>query len=185
MKCDEIQERFIDLLYNERGASPASPELQAHVESCPTCRKELEELRGVREKLQLWEDEPPLRPVSLPATERTLLFRRPGFWPPVRLAAIAAMLLIAFLVLANAQITWNRDGFSYKNSIFPWGASQSEYYTKAQVRDILKRVIDDSEVRMNEVNYLMMQELLNTVDQDRLMDLRLARNSAAQNRNKN
>ena len=37
----------------------------------------------------------------------------------------------------------------------------------------MKQALDDSELRMNETNYLMMQKMLDTVEQDRWMDLRL------------
>ena len=49
----------------------------------------------------------------------------------------------------------------------------------------MKRALDDSKFEMNEANYLMMQKMLDTVEQDRLMDLRLTRAQAAQNRNRN
>ena len=39
MRCDEIKERFVDLLYHEQGTPSASPELQAHFRSCPNCQK--------------------------------------------------------------------------------------------------------------------------------------------------
>jgi hypothetical protein len=185
MRCDEIQERLIDLLYSERGTPSASPELQAHVDSCPACRKELEGLKDLRGTLKLWKDEPPLRPVSLPGWEYASRSRQPVVWRAMRYAAIAAMLLIAFLTLANAEITWNKEGFSYKNHMLPWGASKADYYSKAEVRDIIKRVRDDSEAEMTETTRLMVERLLDTIDQDRLMDLRLIRRSSAQDRSKN
>ena len=185
MRCEEIQERYIDLLYSERGTPSASPELEAHIASCPSCRKELEDLRNIREKLRLWEDEPPLRSVSLPARERSFHSGSVLFRHTVRYAAIAAMLLVAFLVLANAEITWNKEGFAYKNNLFSRGPSQSDYYTKAEVREILKRVTDDSESRMGETNYLMMQELLDTVEKDQMMDLRFVQRTSAQSRARN
>lgn len=98
---------------------------------------------------------------------------------------IAAVLLAAFLALANLEIRWNKEGLSFKTHLSRWGASQSDYYTKAEVRDILKRVMDDSESRVTETNYLMIQELLNTIEQDRMMDLRLVRQQAATSRGKN
>ncbi len=185
MRCDEIQDRFVDLLYNEKGTPSASPELQAHIDSCESCRRELEGLKSTRTLLNLWADEPLPRPVRLPVREYAHKSRRTIGWRPLRFAAIAAMILIAFLVLANADVTWNKDGFSYRNHLLSRGASQVDVYTKAQTRDLLKRVLDDSESRINETNYLMMQELLRTVEQDRMLDLRLVRHQGAPNRNKN
>jgi predicted anti-sigma-YlaC factor YlaD len=184
MRCDEIQERFIDLLYSECGTPSASPELQAHIESCPVCREELEGLKEVQKTLRRWEDEPALRPVEFPRPEHNLLRTRPYFWRAVRYAAIAAMLVIAFLAVASPEITWSKQGFSFKTNT-PWSAARADSYTKAETRNLLKQVIDDSEARVTETNYLMMQRLLDTIEQDRMSDLRMVKHQVEQNRNKN
>ncbi len=185
MRCDEIQERFVDLLYNENGTPPASPELQAHINSCPACQKELEELKSVQRSLRSWEDEPPLRHVVLPRDEYALPKRHSWFvWSALRYAAVAVIVLIAFLSIASPEITWNSKGFSFKTNP-PWGVPRSDYYTKAETRDIIKAVRDDSEAQMTETTRLMMERLLDTVDQERMMDLRLVRHETEQNRNKN
>lgn len=184
MRCDEIQERFIGLMYNERGTPPANPELQAHIDSCPTCRKELEELKIVQGTLRLWKDEPPLRPISLPRHDYVFHRRIPAFWSALRYAGIAAVLLISLLVLANPEIKWSGEGFYFKANL-PWGLSRSDYYTKAEARNLIKRALDDSETQMTETTRLMMNGLLDTIDQERWMDLRLVRQQAVQNRNKN
>ncbi len=184
MRCNEIQERFVELLYNEAGTPPASPELRAHIDSCPSCRKELEELKSTQKALRLWGDESPLRPVRVPSVDYYANPPRSALWRVWRYAAVAAMLLIAFLALANPEITWNKEGFSFRTNV-PWSAAKPDYYTKEETRMLLKRVIDDSEKNMTEADYLMMQELLNTIEQDRAFDLRLVRHQAVQNHNKN
>jgi len=184
MRCDEIQERFIELMYSERGTPSANSELHAHIDSCPACRKELEELKIVQGTLRLWKDEPPLRPISLPRHDYIFHRRIPAFWSALRYAGIAAMLLISLLVLANPEIKWNREGFYFKANL-PWGLSKSDYYTKAEARDLIKRALDVSETQMTETTSLMMDQLLDTIDQQRWMDFRLVRSQAAQSRNKN
>jgi len=183
MRCEEIRERFIDLLYDERGTPPASPGLRAHIDSCPTCQRELQELRGVQESLRGWQDEALLRPVSLPRHEREMSIRSWTAWRFLRYAAIAAMVVLSFLALANADISLGK--FTFKTHLLPRSESRSDYYTKAEVRDLLKRVLDDSEFRMIETNQLMMQRLMDTLDQDRVRDLRLIRNLTFQSRGNN
>ena len=185
MRCDEIKERFVELLYNEHGTPPSSRELQEHVRSCPACRQELEELRQTQGVLKLWKDESPLRPVAIPRPEGLVSRRLHISWRYLRYAAVAAMVVITFLALANAQITWNKEGFSFSAHLFPRRGTQQDFYTKAETRDLLKRVLDDSESRMNETNYLMMQRMLDTIEQDRWMEFRLIRDQAAHNRSKN
>ena len=93
------------------------------------------------------------------------------------------MALITLLALANAQIAWNKDGFSFSTRLFPGQAAERDYYTKTELRNLLKEVLDDSESRMNEINYLMMQEVLKTVEQDRWMDLSMIRSHSVQSQN--
>jgi hypothetical protein len=184
MRCDEVQEGFIDLLYEDSGAPHASSELREHLRTCPNCRKELEELSKTRKFLQLWKDEPPLAD-TVTARREPPDHRVPGWRPLLRYAAIAAMVLITFLALANTQITWNKDGFSFRAQMFAKREPVRDYYTKAEFRSMVKQALDDSESRMNETNYLMMQKMLDTVEQDRWMDLRLIRNNVSKNLSKN
>ncbi len=185
MRCDEIQERFVELLYDERDTPRASPELLAHIESCPSCRKELEGLKDVQRALRGWKDEPLPSPVVIPGAAVVKRAGRPSLWRVVRYAGIAAMLVISILALANVQINWNKDGFELRTHLFASDFQDSQYYTKEEVRSLLKKVLDDSESRITETNYLMMQRMLDTIDQDRLMDLQMARDQSNRNRNKN
>jgi hypothetical protein len=172
MRCDEIQERFLELLYDEPGVSSAKPELEAHLSTCPRCRQELAELRNARELLQVWKDEPPVRPVNVGAPVMPFPARRFTAARLTRYAAVAAMVLLAFLALANAELTWNSEEFSFKTHWAAWGSGGSEYYTKEEFLGILKAVMDDYEARMMDSNVLMMKKLLNTVEAERHMDLR-------------
>jgi hypothetical protein len=181
MRCDEIQEGFIDLLFNEAGDSPEAQGLQEHLRTCSNCRKELEELKKTREYLQLWKDESP--PANFAAAQREAFQPRHSGWQRWRFAAIAAMALITLLALANTQISLNKDGFSFSTRLFPSRQVKKDYYTKAEFRNIMKQALDDSEFRMNETNYLMMQKMLDTVEQDRLMDLRYIRSQSSKNKN--
>jgi hypothetical protein len=179
MRCEEIQERFIEFVYDEGGVSPVNTEIQEHLRSCSACREEFEELKQTRRYLQLWKDESPLRSVNLPVrnTEPAWKFG----WKYARYAAIAAMLVVCFLAIANAQISWNSKGFSFSTRLFAGRHSEQNYYTKEE----MKRALDDTELRINETNYTMMLKMLDTIEQDRLMEMHLSRGHAAQYQNKN
>ena len=189
MRCDEIQERLVELLYNEDGTPPASAELQAHVNSCPSCRSELAELQAARNWLKVWKDEPPLRSLTFPAPPVHVVPMRPRR-PALRwaqYAAVAAMLLLAFLGLANAEITWNKEGFAFRTHILPVPSSKfdpSTYYTKAEARSIIGRVADETEGRMLDANKLMIQDALEILEQEH-RNLILVNGNAARLRGKN
>jgi hypothetical protein len=183
MGCEEIRERFVEVLYDESGGSPENAELQAHLRTCSACRSELGELKQTRDFLRLWRDESPLRSVATP--QRRVSASPAIKWRYLRYAAVAAMAVICLLALANTQVMWNKEGLSFSTSFFPGQKTGKDYYTKNELRDLLRQALDDSESRMNETSFLMMQKLLESIDQDRWMDLRLIRSSVAQNRNKN
>jgi len=182
MRCDEIQEHLIELLYDEPDTSSVKPEVEAHISSCPECRRELAELRNARELLQVWKDEPPVRPVRVGAAVTPFPARKFGAARLVRYAAVAAMVLLAFLALANAELTWNSEEFSFKTHWAARGSAGSEYYTKEEMLSILKSVLDDYEGRMMEGNLLMLKKMLDTVEAERYFDLQ---KMAFLNRNRN
>ena len=176
MRCDEIKERMVEILYDECDDSLERVELHEHLRECSSCRKDLEDLRQTQKILKIWKDEPPLRDTTI--ASRKAFPSRSFDWKYLRYAAIAAMTVMAFLAVANTRIRWNKDGFSFSTRLFSTSETERDYYTKAEVRDILKRALDESEFRTNETNYLMMQKILDTVEQDRWRDLRLIRHDA-------
>ena len=136
-----------------------------------------------RKYLRRWEDEPPLRHITPDRRSASTGLKHLRYSAIARYAAIAAMILITILALANTRISWNKSGFSFSTHLLPGKAVDRDYYTKTELRNLLKAVLDDSESRMNEVVYLMMQETLKTVEQDRWVDLSMIRSHAAQNQN--
>lgn len=181
MRCDEIRERFVDLLYDEKGTPPASPELRAHLDSCPACRDELRLLRGAQTALRSWTEEAPLRPVLLPLRGGARA-PRPAALRWLRTASWAAALLLAFLALANAEIRWNKDGFLFRTGLWRQAEPQGASYSRDETRDLIKRALEDSEARMMDTNYLMMQRAMDLMDQERYRDLRYIRDLAGRGR---
>jgi len=181
MRCDEIQEHYVELLYQEQGTPTASPEVQEHIRGCAACRKELADLKSLQATLAVWQDEPPLRPVAVPhSPARSGRFRIP-LWSAFRYAAIAALVTLAFLGLSNAQMQWNRNGFSFRTSLRAPAPLAANYYTKEEVETILFRAMNDSE----QSNFQMMLRMLDTIDQERASDIHILTRQIKESRNKN
>ncbi len=185
MRCDEIRERFVELLYDERGTPPASPELRAHIDSCPDCRKELEELKGLQGTLRAWKDEPPLRPAWIPETRTSLAARRFSPWKVLRYAGIAALVTLACLALSNAEMTWNREGFSFKTHAFSRELPPPDYYTKSEVRKVMKEALRDSESFMMDYNSQQINAALDYIDKQMGQELQYVRSRYSQTKAKN
>jgi hypothetical protein len=169
MRCDEIQEHYVELLYQEQGTPTASPEVQEHVRGCAACQKELAELKGLRETLSVWQDEPPLRPVTVPKKRASLLRTEIPLWNMFRYAAIAVLITLAFLGLSNAQIQWDKNGFSFRTSLRAPAILASNYPTKEELEMILYRAENDTDQKM----YQMMLRMLETIDQERADDIHI------------
>ena len=178
MRCDEIQERFIELLYDELGTPRASEELQAHVRSCPACASQLAEFKAVRNALRTWEDESPRQPVVVTIPAAKVIPLRPR-WNLARIAqygAIAAVLLLALMALANAEITWNNQGFGFRTHLISssrTAGDASSYYTKAETREILKRALDESEIWMAKDTREKINSVLETLEREKDFDYQL------------
>jgi hypothetical protein len=177
MRCDEIQEQLIDFVYDEAGVLLSNSEAQEHLRTCSACREEVEELKRTRTYLQLWKDEPLLR--SIPIARRERIADKPIGFRYLRFAAVAAMVLISLLALANTQVSWNKNGFSFSTHLFKRAEAERDYYTKDEVRNIMKEGFDYT----SETNYLMMRKMMDTIEQDRWRDMRLIRDQVAKNRN--
>jgi anti-sigma factor RsiW len=185
MRCNEIQERFVDLLYREKGTPPAGPELEAHLRACPACRQELAGLQAVRTKLKDWQDEPSLRPVRIPRRSPMRERFRFSLGPMVRYAAYAALLLVAFLAISNAEIRWDKDGFFFRTSLIrPAGRVESaalDTYTREETRDMVQRALDES----HGFTFQMIQRARDSQEQLWQNDLRYYTARLKENRGKN
>jgi hypothetical protein len=181
MRCEDIQERLVELLYNELGTPPASAELRGHVDSCPACQKELQELETVRTVLKSWKDEVPLRTAAgIRATATVLPFQsRFRILKIAKYGAVAAMLLLAFMALSNAEMSWDKNGFRFRTYLLT-SPVLAHSYTKAEIdekvsglREVVREVADDSEARMMEGNREMMLKMMDYLERD--MDARFVR----------
>jgi len=181
MRCDEIKEHMVEFVYDEGAVAQAAADVREHFRTCAACRQELEELQGARKHLRLWKDEAPLRSVAL--AKRTQSARGHNARRYLAYAAIAAMLMISLLAITNTQIRLNKNEFSFSAHLFAQKGGERDYYTKEEMRNLLKKALDDTESRMNETNYLMMHKMYDTLEQERWMYSSLSQRRSAQNKN--
>jgi uncharacterized protein YhaN len=106
-RCDEMKEFLVELLYDEIPPEHWTP-LEAHLEDCEHCRQDLAELRQVRAGLAEAAQEEPRadapRVLVLPLRRRRSPLRF------AKLAAAAAVILVASLGILNARIGWSEAG---------------------------------------------------------------------------
>ena len=107
-ECDAIRELLVGDVYDEI-EPPDRARLAAHLERCPDCREEVESLRGTRRALRAAFAAVP----SAPPSTLVLMPRRPALASrPLWLAAAAALVGLAALALARAEISFGPQGTS-------------------------------------------------------------------------
>lgn len=101
--CDT--ERLVAYLYEEDGPAQRHA-MDAHLAACPSCARELGELRGVRAQLRTWEA-PPIE-LGFRVHREPLVAARRGWWPvPAWAQAAAAVLLLTIgAALANVDVRY-------------------------------------------------------------------------------
>jgi len=124
MKCNEIKEKFMDLIYDE-----ISPEdkrkVQYHIRRCKACKKEFMELKNTSAVLQKWEIPEPNMNLVFVQEKSSLLdrikeslkildldFRKFGI-----AFGGAAIGLFLILSLFNFEVTKTSEGFSVKMGV--------------------------------------------------------------------
>jgi anti-sigma factor RsiW len=174
MRCDEVGERLVELLYDEVGTPRAGSELRAHVDSCAACEAELRELQATRRLLREWPDEPAPRRIVPAVVPLAAAGRRSRLARVARYGAVAAMLLVTLLALANTELTWSREaGFALRTHLLRGPSRSGDVPTRAEVRALLRQALDDTESRMSEETMMVGQRVLDTIEAERRVELRL------------
>jgi len=173
MRCEDVREYLLDMIYGEAQGVPGGSEAEAHLELCPACRQELQELQSARKMLHVWQDERPLRPVTVPRRAAVRPHRLSAVWRMTRFAAAAAAVVLVFLALLNTEVSWTKEGFAFRTHLFSPGAPGKDYFTKEELQAVLRQALDDTEARMMETNRLMILQGLDTVEAERFRDLTL------------
>ena len=99
-QCPE-NERLVGLLYEELEAADRD-QIERHLASCESCRREIDELRGVRRQLQAWS--PPSDGIDLAVVPARELRWARRWAPAVGLAAAAVLVLAVGAAVANVEV---------------------------------------------------------------------------------
>jgi len=97
MKCNEVQERMLDLA---AGMEAVAPGVEAHLQSCAACASKVEQLRQTMALLDEWQvPEPsPYFDVRLRARLREEAAKPMGWWQWIRKPALAVSLAVLLVM---------------------------------------------------------------------------------------
>lgn len=136
--CEGMKERLVELLYGEVSSTDRAA-VEAHLGGCAACREELSQFQEVRRTLRTVA-------ADVPSSDRSrviVLGRAParglGRW--TRLAAAAAVVLLASLSLFNARIAWGPDGATIAFSLIPAGTGPIPEDLREQAQTAARQVL--------------------------------------------
>jgi putative zinc finger protein len=113
----EREQVLVSFLYDEIDAAGRA-DFEAHLTTCPQCRRELASLRALRPALRQWTPPEPVRPFAYGgplATEgRRPLWRRLGEIPVWTQVAAALLVLGVSAGVSNLDVRYDHDGVSVR-----------------------------------------------------------------------
>ena len=186
MKCNDIKEMFMDLIYDEISDEDKAV-VEKHLEECAACKKELMELSNTSQVLQKWEiPEPKMNLVFV--KERIsildkvkewfklpeLSYRKFGF----AFAGTFACVLV-ILSLVNFELSKTNEGFSVKMGLWDKGKSgvedqtlfQEMARTQQETIQLITKIMEDKEAAQKREYQMTMAELARVLENRRNLQL--------------
>ncbi len=185
MKCNEMPEYLVSLLYGEVKPEEES-EIRSHLKKCTQCRHAFRELENTSGILSQWEDVSPDKKFvfvhhseSIWSVLRNRISRLR--WPvrlSVGIPAFAAVLILA-LAIFNTRFSRRGGDWELAFGLLP---VKTDSYSKADLdsvmmqsnREILQlvaRLVQDSEYRQNRELTLTLAQYAQSIEQQRRQDL--------------
>jgi len=200
MNCDNTRQLIPDYLMETIGESDRI-ELETHLEACPDCRAECDEIAGAWEKMSLIDDEEPglnLRDefyASLETASRKLeSTRRAGFWSNLGAIGLAAlrpsflqMVLPALFLLVGVIIGHLVTGQAGGTEQVPQLRAELEQMKSLVALSLLQQQSASERLRgvtwgtrLDEVDRKVLRALVSTMNSDPSVNVRLAAVDALQ-----
>lgn len=186
MKCNEMPENLISLVYDELTPEEAK-KVRAHLKSCAGCRKSYEELKQTSGLLSRWEDQSPgisLVFVNEPFAPWKSLKERWGStgWTRRLSLALPALAVCLLLVLSalNFQARADNGRFEIGFSLLPRSSGLSPNDLKVLLSEyqqetlqMTSRLLDEREYRQNQIFNSQLNRFAQDMEHRRAQDLML------------
>lgn len=184
MKCDQMPELLISLLYNELDSSQEKT-VQKHLKSCAYCRQSFQELQSTTRMLKQWEPEDPrFHHVFITEPEHRWRFVKNrltglGWAPKLAIGLSAACISVLFiLALFNFTADYKNGDLHVSFSFFKSGNQESaaemsklvdarHQETLAAVAELIRESQDQQEQEYD----MKLTRLIENFEQKRRQDL--------------
>ena len=119
MKCKETKILMMELLYNEISEKNKT-KLQKHLDSCPQCLTEFDELYTVPSFLEKWEDEKSPIQISFSEDEKSIFDLLNNLIPSfniIKKTGFAFATILLMMAVFNTKIEFKDNSFSFETSL--------------------------------------------------------------------
>jgi hypothetical protein len=187
MKCKDMPEQLVSLLYGELEADEAK-RVKDHFKKCSSCRQTYQELQATTNILEKWEDVTPKGHFVFVNEPSSVLNRwKKRFsdltgWSKLAagIPALAAICLL-FLSLINFRASKDQSGWHFAFSLFPVKERSidknqwMEAFGQLQKETLMltSQMIQDSEIRQKREAALQLTDYAQNIEKQRMQDLRM------------
>ncbi|MBW1887582.1 MAG: zf-HC2 domain-containing protein [Deltaproteobacteria bacterium] len=187
MKCKEMPQYLISLLYNEVTETEAA-DIRHHIEICSRCRKTFQELEGTSQILAQWEDESPDANFTF-VSEPTVGLK--SWWERLKhlsftrrlFIAVPALVCTVLVLLAaiNFRASYQNGQWDVSVSLIPQtqNADQEARLTQSldqnqrEILTLVSKMISESEQQQQHNTSMVMARFAQEMQERRQSDLRL------------
>lgn len=187
MKCKEMPEHLVSLLYGELETEEAK-QVRSHLKTCPSCKEAFQELQSTSKLLQQWEDVSPdmnLVFVKESASHWSAVKERIsdlGWGKRLALGVPAvAVALLLIMSLINFKLEYTDGNWNMAFSLLPQKSTQTQFTQLAETYsdmqsetlNFVKQMIDESERRQQRESALTLAQFAVDWERRRQDDLRV------------
>jgi len=187
MRCDEMPEKLVSLLYGELDKKEADT-VRSHMKTCGGCKEVFQEMKSTQNLLVKWEDAPPKTHfvfVSQPAGRLETWKEKIGQFSRSRGLALGIPLLtvicLAFLSISKFQIHHKNGelqlGFGIEKSTLNEDQNKLLVDALKQIQTetltLVSGMIQDSEEHQRRENTLILTQFARDLETRRQTDLRM------------
>jgi len=178
MQCKDYKILLIENIYQEINKEDKD-KLESHLNVCPACRKEYEELKSTVSLMQEWKDESPHENTSL-FTKAITIPIKPKMKRIVWKFALAAAAVLLILSLVNFRVIYTQDRLDIAFSLFgikdePEGQlfDSSKFVQQNPDYEVVLELIEAANRHQNAEIVTMLTDFYQAMEMKRQADLRI------------
>jgi hypothetical protein len=178
MQCKDYKILIVEDLYHEINKEDKD-KLESHLNVCPACRKEYEELKSTMKLMKEWKDESPNETAAI-FTKAITIPTKPKLKRIAWKFALAAAAVLVILSLVNFKVTYTQERLDIAFSLFGIiDKPDSQLFDSNKIAqqnpnyEVVLELIDAANRRQNAEIVAMLSDFYQAMEMKRQADLKI------------